>query len=133
MTPNVWLESRENDAGFVQLEVKRLARSTGSRAAGRDLRAMVENVVDTDRKGVVLDFVGVETCGSAFVDELVGKLIEKYGIVAFSQHVRIVNLAGVGERGLFAVCEKLVLSAAKGSQYPFVLEWEGSGALVSEN
>lgn len=97
-TEDVWLANHENENGFVQLEVKGLARSTGSRAAGRDLRTLVENVLDTDRKDVVLDFMGVETCGSAFVDEFVGKLIEKYGIVAFSQHVRIVNLTGVGER-----------------------------------
>ena len=97
-TADVWLENRENENGTVRIEVSKQARSTGSRGAGRDLRTIVENVLDVDQKDVVLDFVGVETCGSAFIDELVGKLIEKYGLVAFSQHVRIVNLRGIGER-----------------------------------
>jgi hypothetical protein len=39
--------------------------------------------------------IGAETCSSAFVDEVIGKLLEKYGFSAFVQMISIANVHGV--------------------------------------
>ena len=38
---------------------------------------------------------GSEFCSSAFIDELVGKLLAKYGFLAFTQRVRLLNVQGL--------------------------------------
>ena len=43
----------------------------------------------------MLDFDGVAFCSSAFIDELVGKLIVRYGFLGFTQKVRLVNVRGL--------------------------------------
>ena len=38
---------------------------------------------------------GLENCSSGFVDELLGKLVERYGFVAFSQRISFINVQGI--------------------------------------
>lgn len=54
---------------------------------------MVLNMTLADKKHVILDFSGVNLLSSSFADELVGKIISKYGFVFFINHFSIRNLS----------------------------------------
>ena len=92
---DLWQEAHETDAGAVRLGVLELAGGSGSRASAAGVRHLAENVIENDGKVVELDFAGVEFCSSAFIDELVGKLLAKYGFLSFTQNVRLVNVQGL--------------------------------------
>ena len=92
---DLWSEERELDDGRICVKVNEVVSSCGSRSAGREVRTLVENLVETEKRKVVIDFCGQENCSSGFVDELLGKLIEKYGFVAFSQMISFTNVQGI--------------------------------------
>ena len=79
----------------VRVKVLDIVGGCGSRENGREVRTVVENLVEADKRKVVIDFEGAETCSSAFVDEVIGKLLEKYGFSAFVQMISIANVHGV--------------------------------------
>ena len=82
-------------SGSVRVKVLDIAGGCGTRENGREVRTVVENLVEADKRTVVIDFEGAETCSSAFVDEVIGKLLEKYGFSAFVQMISIANVRGV--------------------------------------
>ena len=92
---DLWIEDRETESGAVRIKVLEVVNGCGSRENGREVRTVVENLVEADKRKVIIDFDGVETCSSAFVDELIGKLLEKYGFSAFVQMISIANVRGV--------------------------------------
>ena len=92
---DLWSEARELDDGRIRVKVCDVTKSCGSRAAGGEVRTLVENLVEAERRKVVIDFCGLENCSSGFVDELLGKLVERYGFVAFSQRISFINVQGI--------------------------------------
>ena len=92
---DLWQEAHEMDDGTVRYGVLEEAGGSGTRPSAAALRNMVENAIENDGKAVTLDFDGVTFCSSAFIDELVGKLLERYGFLAFTQKVRLVNVKGL--------------------------------------
>ena len=90
-----WMEEHEIDDKTVVLKVLEVVNGTISRDFGREMRNAVENVIDNAHKRVIIDFAGVELCSSAFVDELIGKLLERFQFVRFSQYVAVANLSGI--------------------------------------
>ena len=87
--------AREQKDGSLCLKVAELADGYGSRESARKVRHVVENAIDNDRKFVTLDFAGVDRCSSAFVDELVAKLVAKYGVLSYTRFFKISNLVGL--------------------------------------
>ena len=92
---DLWQEAHETDDGCVRYGVLEVAGGSGTRPSAAALRNLAENTIDNDGKPVVLDFDGVAFCSSAFIDELVGKLIVRYGFLGFTQKVRLVNVRGL--------------------------------------
>lgn len=92
---DIWTENREDETGAVRILVRDTVPGCGSRDTGRTIRTLVENLIQADGRRVVIDFDGIDTCSSGFVDEFLGKLLEKYDFVAFSQLVRIANIQGI--------------------------------------
>lgn len=92
---DLWQENREQADGSLLLKVRELASGYGSRESAREVRHVVENAIDNDRKFVVLDFDGVETCSSSFIDEFLVKLVAKYGAVTYPNSFKVVNLTGL--------------------------------------
>lgn len=92
---DLWQEAHEVDAGTVKYGVLEVAGGSGTRLSALALRNIVENAIENDGKSVVLDFDGVTFCSSAFIDELVGKLLVRYGFLEFTQKVRLVNVRGL--------------------------------------
>lgn len=88
-------ESMETEDGTVRLRIAELAKGTGTRESAREIRNQAENIIDNESKRVLLDFDAVSGCSSSFVDELVGKLLAKYGFLAFTQAVVLRNVAGM--------------------------------------
>jgi len=92
---DLWQENREQTDGSLLLKVRELASGFGSRESAREVRHVVENAIDNGRKFVVLDFEGVETCSSSFIDELLVKLVAKYGAVTYPNSFKVENLKGL--------------------------------------
>ena len=92
---DVWLEDHELDAHTVSVRILEIVPGTVSREFGREMRQVVENLVDNEHKRVLIDFSGVDMCSSAFVDELVGKLLVKYQFVDFSRMIGFRSLKGL--------------------------------------
>lgn len=92
---DLWLEDHEIDGETVAVRVLEIVPSTISREYGREMRHAVENIINNDHKRVVIDFSGVEMCSSAFVDELVGKLLVQYQFVNFVRMVQFRSLGGL--------------------------------------
>lgn len=92
---DLWQESREMEDGSLLIKVAELAEGFGSRESARKVRHLVENAIDNDRKFVVLDFAGVESCSSSFIDELVVKLVLKYGVFTYASVLKIAHLTGL--------------------------------------
>ena len=94
-TVDFWTEAHEDDAGALNIEVAELASGFGSRDAAAGIRLLVENAIDNDRRFVKLDFRNVVNCSSSFIDELLAKLVVKYGIVTYANVLKILNLTGL--------------------------------------
>ena len=92
---DLWMENHEIGDNAVRLNVLEIVKGTVSRDFGREIRNAVENVIENEHKRVIVDFSGVEMCSSAFVDEFVGKLLERYQFVRFQQLVNLVNVSGL--------------------------------------
>lgn len=92
---DLWQELREQADGSLLLKVAELAEGYGSRESARRVRHVVENAIENDHKFVVLDFAGVERCSSSFVDELVAKLVIRYGVLNYANVFKVVNLSGL--------------------------------------
>ena len=88
------LESEVAD-NVVRLSVLEIVKGTVSRDFGREMRNVVENIIENEHKRVIIDFAGVEMCSSAFVDELIGKLLEKYQFVKFMNLIDLVGVSGL--------------------------------------
>ena len=88
------LESEVAD-NVVRLSVLEIVKGTVSRDFGREMRNVVENIIENEHKRVIIDFAGVEMCSSAFVDELIGKLLEKYQFVKFMNLINLVGVSGL--------------------------------------
>lgn len=88
------LES-EGEDNVVRLSVLEIVKGTVSRDFGREMRNVVENIIENEHKRVIIDFAGVEMCSSAFVDELIGKLLGKYQFVKFMNLIDLVGVSGL--------------------------------------
>ncbi len=94
-TTDLWLEDHELDEETISIKVLELVQGTISRGFGREIRNAVENLIDVERKRVIIDFDGVDLCSSAFVDEFIGKLLVKYQFVNFARMISFKSLCGL--------------------------------------
>ncbi len=79
----------------VAIKIADLSNGTGTRKSAEKLRNIVMNIVNNDKKHIILDFVSVNTISSSFSDELIGKIIKNKGFVFFTQAFRLVNLTSL--------------------------------------
>lgn len=92
---DAWRESREDASGALCIGVAELADGFGSRESASRVRHVVENAIDNDQAFVRLDFKGVTSCSSSFIDELLAKLVLKYGVMTHSNVLRVEGLSGL--------------------------------------
>lgn len=65
---------------------------TATRESGEFLRNDIINTITRTNSRITLDFSGVKTVSSSFIDELIAKMIMRLGIINFNQLVRIINM-----------------------------------------
>jgi len=111
---DLWQEAHEDEAGAVRYGVLEVAGGSGSRPSAAALRTLAENAIENDGKSVTLDFDGVTFCSSAFIDELVGKLIVRYGFLSFTQKVKLVNVRGLSAQLVNHSIAQRLVEGAKG-------------------
>lgn len=80
------------DDDTVRYDIFSNSMGTATREAGAFLRNDILNIITRTKAGIVLDFAGVKTVSSSFVDELIAKLVLRLGIVGFNQVIRIINM-----------------------------------------
>ena len=80
----------ENDV--VQYDVFEHCQGTGTRESGRLLRNDVKNTLKRAKRPICLDFSKVTTVSSSFIDEFISKLLLDFGIVKFTQFVKLINM-----------------------------------------
>jgi anti-sigma regulatory factor (Ser/Thr protein kinase) len=90
---NDFLEGLENPDGEHVIVLREQAGGAGSRAAARELRTLIVNVLNEGAPYVVLDFTGQSVVSSSFADEVIGKLVVQMGFVTFSHRVRLVSMS----------------------------------------
>ena len=89
---DLWLENRENEKGDIVLDVAKESNGTGTRKSAERMRNIVINCFKQNYDVVNLDFKNVTMLSSSFADELVGKLMAKFGISKFMEHIVLSNL-----------------------------------------
>jgi len=65
---------------------------TATREAGFYLRNDVINTMTRLKSGITLDFKGVKTVSSSFVDEFIAKLFLRLGFINFNHMIKIINM-----------------------------------------
>lgn len=65
----------------------------GTRISARALRLKIESILPDFDGRLLLDFKNINLVTSSFMDELMGKMVEKYGFEELSQKIAIRNLS----------------------------------------
>lgn len=82
---NLRLEALEDENDLHVIRIRDYEEGLGTRTAAEHLRTYLVNMLNLGAPRLVLDFAGVAVVGASFADEVVGKLVEQFGFVAFSQ------------------------------------------------
>lgn len=92
-----WVESLETDYddNIVRIVVSKMSDGTGTRKSAQKLRNMIFNLINNDKKKIILDFEGISIISSSFADELIGKSVEQYGFMAFMKLFQLDNLTPI--------------------------------------
>lgn len=75
------------------LKVREECAYTGVREFGNRLRRKILSLLPEMEDTLVLDFKGVESAASSFLDELLGRLVAELGKEHFRKKIRVVNLS----------------------------------------
>ena len=94
----------QDDSDLLLYDIYENCTGTATRDAGKLLRKDIINIFNRRKKSIVLDFSGVSTVSSSFIDELVAKLIIRYGIIRFNQ---LFAIRGMNET-VSHLCERSV-------------------------
>lgn len=74
------------------LKVAEDCLNTGTREPAMRLRRKIQSLLPDMSGPLVLDFEGVETASSSFLDELLGRLVDELGQETVSRKIRLVNM-----------------------------------------
>lgn len=90
---NLRIESMEDTQGFLVLPLKKASVGTGTRAAGRDMRFYVQNLIQSSEQPVLIDFAGIGMVSSSYADEFIGKLYKELAPEVLGERLRFSNLS----------------------------------------
>lgn len=89
---DVRIDNMLNDNDLYVYNVLENCQGTGTRESGRLIRNDVKNTIKRIKTGIWLDFEGVKTVSSSFIDEFIAKLVLDLGFINFNSFVRIINM-----------------------------------------
>lgn len=94
----------DNESTYIYAESERVTRGdglvvadecfhTGGRLPAKDLRRKILALLpDVDRNPLLLNFAGVQSASSSFLDELLGRLVIQLGVPTFKSKVTVINM-----------------------------------------
>jgi anti-sigma regulatory factor (Ser/Thr protein kinase) len=88
---NIELEKLENDKDEIVFKIKDQALGTATRPEAEKIRNEIINIFHATRQTVIIDFSGVAIISSSFADELIAKMISKFGFIQFQKIFKILN------------------------------------------
>ncbi|SEP47312.1 STAS-like domain-containing protein [Propionispora vibrioides] len=89
---NLRIENLENDQGILEYKLAEKSSGTGTRQSGERIRNEIINIYNDSKQVIEIDFGGIAVISSSFADELIGKLVIKYGFFNFTQIFRLKNM-----------------------------------------
>ena len=89
---NFRIENLEDENNNIIYKLADKSSGTGTRESGSAIRNEIINISNQTTSVIILDFTGVSLVSSSFADELVGKLVVKYGFVGFTQRFRLFSM-----------------------------------------
>ena len=82
----------DNNDDWLRYNVYENCSGTGTRIAGKELRNDVINTIKRTKAPIILDFKGIKTCSSSFIDEFLCKLFSHLGVLEFNRLIKIENM-----------------------------------------
>lgn len=89
---NLRIENLEDKQGNLLYKLTEKSSGTGTRQSGERIRNEIINLHNESGKIIEIDFDGISVVSSSFADELLGKLIIRYGFFNFNQVFRLKNM-----------------------------------------
>ena len=89
---DIRLDYMIQDDDSIKYDIFSNSMGTATRESGEFLRNDILNILTRTNAGIILDFAGVKTVSSSFVDELIAKLVLRLGIIKFNQLIRMINM-----------------------------------------
>lgn len=86
-------EKYETPAGDIEFCLSKESRGFATRKSGEAIRNTVLNLKTDSKSKIILDFDGVPVVSSSFADELIGKLVIKYGFFGFQNEFQMKNMS----------------------------------------
>jgi len=89
---NLKMESLEDHAGNIILNLKNKESGVGTRQSGEKIRNEIINLYKQSGKTITLDFSEISIISSSFADELIGKLVTEFGFYGFNNIFKLKNM-----------------------------------------
>jgi Histidine kinase-, DNA gyrase B-, and HSP90-like ATPase. len=89
---NLKIESLEDDAGNIAIDLRSKESGVGTRKSGEKIRNEMINVYKQSNKTITLDFANINIVSSSFADELIGKLVIEFGFYGFNNIFKLKNM-----------------------------------------
>jgi anti-anti-sigma regulatory factor len=89
---NLKLESIEDVAGNINIDLRSKESGVGTRKSGEKLRNELINIYKQSNKNITLDFSEINIISSSFADELIGKLVTAFGFYGFNNIFKLKNM-----------------------------------------
>jgi len=89
---NLRIESLEDDAGNIEIDLYNKESGVGTRKSGEKIRNELINIYKQSNKTITLDFANINIISSSFADELIGKLVTEFGFYGFNNIFKLKNM-----------------------------------------
>ncbi len=89
---NLRMELSENDSGEHIILVRDNSHGTGTRKAAVQLRNIIINTINEGASKIIIDFQEIGVISSSFADELIGKLVVRFGFFNFQSLITLKNM-----------------------------------------
>jgi len=89
---NLKLESLEDHAGNINIDLHSKESGVGTRTSGEKIRNELINIYTQSSKNISLDFANINIISSSFADELIGKLVTEFGFYGFNNIFKLKNM-----------------------------------------
>jgi hypothetical protein len=89
---NLKIESLEDDAGNIIINLCNKESGVGTRKSGEKIRNELINIYKQSSKSITLDFANIKIISSSFADELIGKLVAEFGFYGFNNIFKLKHM-----------------------------------------